>query len=284
MNQCLRAAEAMFDMHFSPPVLPMLKRKSFGDINEQTPKRQAIMSPMVDQQHPQARSFGAHNTASIQPISIQPRPSPNGHPAPSPSISSPPVSATPPNVMPPRKRGRPSKATREVWARNKASQPGGYAPISPAPIAPSAAQSIPQQTYSPSPGATPVYQVSPGSAPEIRPKKQTRTQAADKKQQTEDIPRSVQGSPETMDQNPPRTGFDYGWRDNPRGVDQKQAGGNLGPVPLEPPIQSQRPRGNHPIQIPHSPVVTAAIPRTTVADPALEHARVDGLPRVTNQA
>lgn len=277
MSQCLRAAEAMFEKHFSPPVMPVLMPKPVGDINQT-----AIPPPMERQPYPAARSFQTRNATAAQPISIQPRPSPNGYPAPSPSTSSPPMLL--PFVMPGRKRGRPSKADREARGRANASQSGGYTPISPAPIAPSPAPPTAQNTYSPGPSAAPAYQLSPGSAPEPRPKKKARTTAADTQQQTENVPRSVQGSPESADQKIPGAALDYGWRDNTRRVDQIQAG-NPGPVPLEPPIQPQRPATVHqPIHSPRTSLPTAGVHRATVASPVVEQATTDGHSRVANQA
>lgn len=285
MDQCFRSVQAMLNVSFSPPEFAPLKRKSFGDINEQPPKRRAIASPAERQSFPSARSFGAHNTAATtttnQPINIQPRPSPNGLPALSPSTSSPPVSAPVATAVPPgRKRGRPSKADREMWARTKQPQPGVYTTISPVPIAPSPVAPTAQPAYSPSPSTTSAYQVSPGTAPEPKPRKQGRAQAADRKKQADNVPRTVQGGPESVDRKTP-SAPDHGWRDNARSVDQNRAG-NPSPVPLEPPVQPQRqPTNQPPIHSPHTTLLPAASHRN---DPPVEHTRAEGNPRVSNQA
>lgn len=292
MSQCLRAAETMFDKQFLPPVMPMFKRKSFDETSEQILKRQAVMSPMERQAYPAPRSFGSQNASTAQPVSIQPRPSPNGYAAASPSVSAAPVSVTPPVAMPPgRKRGRPSKADKEARARARAnvSQSAGYTPITPAPIAPLPAPPTPQQTYSPSPSATSAYQISSESAPEPKPNKKSRPPAPDNQQQSEDVPRSVQGmvtSSESAGQQTagPEVGLEYRWRDNALREDQKDAGRNSGPVPLEPPIQTQRPAAHQPLRDSHMSLATAGVHRATAPAPAMEHAMKDGHPRVANQA
>lgn len=281
MSQCLRAAESMFERHFTPPVMPVLKPKpAFGDIN------QTAMSPMERPAYPVSRSFEAHNAAAVQPISIQPRPSPNGHPVPSPFTSSPPVPVSLPVVLPSKKRGRPSKATREAWARAKASasQSGGYTPISPAPIAPSPAPPQLQRTYSPSPSAASAYQISPGNVSEPRPKKKARTTVAEKEHQTEKIPRSVQGSPEKAAQKSPGLGLGSGWHDNTWSVDQKQPG-TSGPTPLEPPIQPQRPTAvDQPIHNPHPSLSMTGMPGSSDSTAAAKQPKTEGQVRVSSHA
>ncbi|OTB07200.1 hypothetical protein M426DRAFT_85178 [Hypoxylon sp. CI-4A] len=133
MNQCFGAVENMFQAKLSPPNLTGLKRKSLSDLVDHPSKRQAMMAPI------EPPATGAR--------SIQPRPPPpNGFPA------SVPVSISPPVALTGKKRGRPSKADKEAQAQARAiySRMSDYTPITPAPLAPIAAQ--PQREYISSPG------------------------------------------------------------------------------------------------------------------------------------
>lgn len=317
IRQCHRATELMFNMHLPPPAVPSLKRKSFGDISEQLPKRQAIMSPTEPQAYPTSRSFGSHGVSQTQhqlqpqsqlqlpphlqhqpppssslpqlqpqlqaqPVNIQPRPAPNGFAA-SPSTSSPKVSTSTPSGTG-RKRGRPSKADREAWARANASQTTTYAPITPAPIAPQPVPARPQSTYSPSPVGPPAYQIS-SSAPASDQKskrKGGRPSAAEEQQRSESIPRSIQpmASPDTGDQqnigdNQNEPEREEEWRERASQTAGKRTPGeHPGPVPLEPPVLRDSALDRH------SGLPFAASALREV----VEHARNEGHAPLANQA
>ncbi|KAL1878814.1 hypothetical protein VTK73DRAFT_7467 [Phialemonium thermophilum] len=172
MMQCLQAAEVMFDMRMSPPPMPVLKRKSLGDISEHLSKRQALMSPLEPQPYSAPRSFNFQSAHATQPVNIQPRPAsnPNGYPLASPSAPSPTVSASNPQPPSGRKRGRPSRAQREAWARaNPSPSSSGYTPITPVPIAPLPSPSAPSShAYN----ATSHHSVSQAPAPPDSPRDQ----------------------------------------------------------------------------------------------------------------
>ncbi|OIW33888.1 hypothetical protein CONLIGDRAFT_640965 [Coniochaeta ligniaria NRRL 30616] len=319
IRQCLRATELMFNMQLQPPAVPSLKRKSLGDISEQLPKRQAIMSPIEPQAYPAARSFGSHGVSQTQhqlqpqtqlqipphlqhqpppsslaqlqpqpqaqPVNIQPRPAPNGFAA-SPSTSSPKVSTSTPSSTG-RKRGRPSKADREAWARANATQTTSYAPITPAPIAPQPIPAKPQSTYSPSPVGPPAYQIS-STAPASDPKPKSkvgRPSAADQQPRSESVPRSIQpmASPDTRGHqiiNDPQAEPERedDWRERASQTGQKTTGEHPGPIPLEPPVFQGSAIG------PHSGSPFAASALREVIGPAMEQARNEGHAPLANQA
>lgn len=320
IRQCLRATELMFNMHLQPPTVPSLKRKSFGDISEQLPKRQAITSPIESQAYPAARSFGSHGVSQTQhqlqpqsqlqipphlqhqpppssvpqlqpqlqslPVNIQPRPAPNGFAA-SPPTSSPNVSTSTPSGTG-RKRGRPSKADREAWARANATQTTSYAPITPAPIAPQPVPTKTQSTYSPSPVGPSAYQIS-STAPASDPKskrKGGRPSAGDQQQQrSESVPRSIQptASPDTRDhrsrsddQTEPER--EEGWRERASQTGQRTPGEHPGPVPLEPPRLQGSALNRHS----GSPFAASAL--REVIGQTIEHGRNEGHPPLANKA
>ncbi|KAI0883378.1 uncharacterized protein GGS22DRAFT_29672 [Annulohypoxylon maeteangense] len=130
MNQCFGAVETMFQTKYPPPNLTSFKRKSLSDLVDHPAKRQAMMAPLEP----------PVTAARV----IQPRPPPNGYP---PAV---PVSISPPVTSTGKKRGRPSKADKEAQARAVYSRISEYTPITPAPLAPLAAQ--PQREYASSPG------------------------------------------------------------------------------------------------------------------------------------
>jgi hypothetical protein len=277
------------------------------------------MSPIEPQAYPAARSFGSHVVSQTQhllqpqsqlqipphlqhqpppsslpqlqpqpqaqPVNIQPRPAPNGF-ATSPSTSSPKVSTSTPSGTG-RKRGRPSKADREAWARANATQPTSYAPITPAPIAPQPAPTKTPSTYSPSPIGPPAYQIStnaPASDPKPK-RKGGRPSAADQQQRSESVPRSIQpmASPETRDhqnisdhQTEPEREED--WRERAGLTGQRTPGEHPGPIPLEPPVHQGSSLDRHS----GSPFAASAL--REVIGPAMEHARNEGHAPLANQA
>lgn len=156
MNQCLHAAEIMFNMPMPPPVISPLKRKSLGDLPDHFSKRQAVASPG------EASPRAIQPAIGTQPVNIQPRP--NGYNA-APLAPSPPVSATPYNPAPTRRRGRPPKSVQNTW------QVSTYPPISPAPIAPSPAPVTAPQPHSPSVRAPLAFQAPPQMPSDQRSKK-----------------------------------------------------------------------------------------------------------------
>jgi hypothetical protein len=149
MDQCIRAAEGMLNTRIPPPPEISSLKRSLSDISGDfygSSKRQAVMSPaeaaQVQSYPTPVRGYAAvaahpTTTASPQPVHIQPRPS-NGYATSPPSVCSPPVSVTAPNVaLPPaRRRGRPPKVKDDALARQHGSQTTTYAPISPAPPPP----------------------------------------------------------------------------------------------------------------------------------------------------
>ena len=232
-----------------------LASRSFGShgINQTHPQaQQSLQIPPRHQQQLPPTPTHTHSQPQVQllpqpqgqPVNIQPRPAANGFSA-CPATTSPTASTSAPTPTGTgRKRGRPSKADKEAWARANASQPTGYAPISPAPIAPQPAPTQTQSTYSPSPVGQPAYQISPSApASDPRPKKKGRPSAADK-QRSESVPRSIQpiassdlrdhhGTGE-QDTRPEREGQDR--RERAGHTGQRTPGEYQGPTPLEPPI------------------------------------------------
>jgi len=319
IRQCLRAAELMFNMQLQPPTLPSLKRKSFGDISEQLPKRQAILSPSDPQTYSASRSFGAHLAGQtqhqlqqqsqlqipphlqhqppppslpqlqpqpqVQPVNIQPRPAPNGFAA-SPSTSSPRAAASTPTGTG-RKRGRPSKADREAWARANAAQQTSYAPITPAPIAPQPAPTATHSTYSPSPVGQPAYQISsvaPASDP--KPKKRGgQPGAADQQQRSESVPRSVQPivSPDARDHHNISDQHSKAEKEEDwreRANQTEQRTPRTYPSPNRAEPAVQQSSAVD--RHPGSPYAASAL--REVLDPTMEHSRNEGQPTVANQA
>ncbi|KAB5570360.1 hypothetical protein GE09DRAFT_705607 [Coniochaeta sp. 2T2.1] len=343
IRQCLRAAELMFDMHLPPPSVPSLKRKSFEDISEQLPKRQAVQSPLEVQVYPPSRSFGSHGVTptqhqyqvqaqqqpqqllqhqshmpphtqhaapatalpqlqpqpQAQPVNIKPRPPPNGFAA-SPSTSSPIVfknttsstvnkittSARKPNPTG-RKRGRPSKADREAWARANPAQPAGYTPITPAPLAPQPSPSQPQATsYSPIPVGAPAYQFSTGPSSDPMPRSMGDLSSTADEQRYESVPRSIQpiASPETSEQHDHREedikedAETQDLREAAHQTSQRTPPSNSGPIPSE----SHMPQTSALERHSGSPFAASAL--RGVIGPTMEQARNEGHPQVANQA
>lgn len=316
LRQCHQATEVMFNMHLQPPTVPSLKRKSFGDISEQLPKRQAIMSPIEPQAYATSRSFGSHGVGQthpqlqpqpqvqphhqpyqaaplhslpqlqpqppVPPINIQPRPAPNGITA-APTTSSPTVLTSTPTGTG-RKRGRPSKADKEAWARANAAQQTGYAPITPAPIAPQPASTQSQPTYSPSPVGQPAYQISSTApASDTRPKKRGRPSTADKRR-SESVPRSIQpivsadSHKDLAEQDTKSEKEEQDWVDRAGHGVQRTPGDHPVPTPLEPPIHQSSTFNRHS----GSPFAPGAL-REGVG-PVMEHARNEGQAVAANQS
>jgi len=187
MNQCLRAAEAMFNLTIPPPAISPLKRKSFSELSDHIPKKQAIGSPGEGSPYAIPRNPNTQSPGLGQPVNIQPRP--NGFP---PHTLTPGTAITPISqnvVLPPRRRGRPPKA--ETLARQGVQQPSHYPPISPAPIAPSPVQYIAPRP--PSPG--PAYQVWSATPAEAKAKKKLHAITDDKSPSSETVPRTIRSTP-----------------------------------------------------------------------------------------
>jgi hypothetical protein len=280
MNQCFRAAENMFNVQIQPPTMPQLKRKSLGDLTEPYSKRQAIASPIEQHPYPLARGFGPQPASTQLPslpqsVHIQPRPSPNGYVA-SPVTSSPTIPAALPMPTPTtgRRRGRPTKAEKEAQTRANNPQGTGYAPISPAPIAP-----LPGYTPSPSNAPPPAYQAAPGaSSSEPRSNRRGRPSGSDKQTTAANVPRTTQAPvADVGTQKMPPGDFEGTERwDRPPGSTSQ------GPIPLEPPIQS---RGSVLPQAgpsPRNPIIPGAL--RDIATPSVEQGRNDDHPPVDNQA
>ncbi|KAK4204374.1 hypothetical protein QBC40DRAFT_250077 [Triangularia verruculosa] len=144
VNQCLQAAEAMFNAPMPPPLISPLKRKSFGDVSDQLPKRQALSSP--SEPPPYGMPHNATPAFAQHPINIH---HPNGQPtvALAPNPNTVPASAPTPYPGPPRKRGRPPKSENRPghWQITTS-----YPNITPAPIAPAPAPASAPQPSSPS--------------------------------------------------------------------------------------------------------------------------------------
>lgn len=309
----------MFNMHLHTPTVPPLKRKSFDDLSEPLPKKQAVMSPIEPQQyHPASRSFGAlggsqvqlqpqphivqthsHTLPQIQPVSIQPRPAPNGVGL-SPSAPSPTVSTKPlppkraPRVRFPtgRKRGRPSKADKEEWARQNAtqSQSTAYTPIIPAPIAAPQPPSTFQHTFSISaPGGPIPSEPTAHRAPsnESVPEPTSHTKGLSPGTETHHRPESAPGSlrpTPTTDLRGPQAGGlqryeQSSWRDSVLRSDQRTLGEP--PTPMEPRISHGSPFDQH-RQHSHSPFAPGG--HRESMGPAMEPVKSEGYPAVTNQA
>ncbi|KAK3692904.1 hypothetical protein B0T22DRAFT_30480 [Podospora appendiculata] len=242
MNQCLRAAEAMFNTPIPAPAISPLKRRSVGDLNEHVSKKQAVASPgEASSPYAMPRNF------SMQLPSIQPRP--NGYPP-----MNPPVPAPAPTVVPARRRGRPPKA--ETMARQNTSQIIQYQPISPAPIAPSSGQAMAPQPQSPGPGGYPGYQIVGVSDP--KSKKRGRQSGPERQILPETVPRIVQGTSGSETGARQAAAEYYDWRED---REQRRNSGP-GPVPLEPPIAP-----HHQLPPPRSPHPSLARARETTTTP-----------------
>lgn len=138
VNQCLQAADDMFQTTVERP---SLKRKSFGDIHDQTPKRMALATPLEPPTHAtplsltpvvpplhsrtltpnsapaESLSFPPPNLSHPQHVNIQPRPLAPGTPATAapPSLPIPYGQLQPPPTG--RRRGRPSRADKSRQLR-----------------------------------------------------------------------------------------------------------------------------------------------------------------------
>ena len=190
MNQCLRAAEAMFNMSIPPPTISPLKRKSFGELGDHPSKKQAVGSPGDASPYGLPRNISTQSPGVAVPVNIQPRP--NGLPAANAPTNMPnPISQN--VVLPPRRRGRPPKA--ETLARQGLPQLAHYAPISPAPIAPlPVQQAIAPRHQSPAPA----YHWSPTTAARDTKaaKKKGRQSGGDKQlSPPESVPRTLHPAP-----------------------------------------------------------------------------------------
>ncbi|GAB1320233.1 hypothetical protein MFIFM68171_10443 [Madurella fahalii] len=252
MNQCLHAAEIMFNMPMPPPVISPLKRKSLGDLPDHFSKRQAVASP--GDASPRGLSLGALQPAvGAHPVNIQPRP--NGYGS-APLAPSPSVSAAPYNPAPTRRRGRPPKSVQNTW------QVSTYPPISPAPIAPSPAPAIAPQPHSPGLRAAPAYQAAPQMPSDPKPKK---------KPLLEILPRPAQGTPglEPAARSPIPGGEYQDRREETTRREYYQAQA-AEPTAREPPMSSHlqnqilpRPRSPHPHPSSREPIA-----RPALTDPA----------------
>jgi len=198
-------------MQIQPPTISPLKRKSISEMAEHASKKQVLGSPGDASPFAIARNVNTQSPGLGQPVSIQPRP--NGYPPPTLTPSTPITPLSQNVVLPPRRRGRPPKA--ETLARQGASQPTHYPPISPAPLAPSPAQ--PLAPRPPSPG--PSYQVWSAAPQEPKAKRKGRHPASDKQlPPPETIPRTLHGTPGSESDTRQVAGLsaEYGdWRDRP---------------------------------------------------------------------
>ncbi|OHF00165.1 hypothetical protein CORC01_04573 [Colletotrichum orchidophilum] len=171
MGQCLAVTEHMFQ---GPMRIPDLKRKSMNDLLEQPPKRLAAASPMEPpaQLPPLASatqglaSYSSSMSASSllpappqlhnqQLANIQPRPAGMGNVGRAKGSRSPGQQQQP--SLPPRKRGRPSRADKARQLR----------PLLPQRLTPLAPAPRPIARESPTtPGEFSMYKLSPGAASE----------------------------------------------------------------------------------------------------------------------
>ncbi|KAK0646282.1 hypothetical protein B0T16DRAFT_390740 [Cercophora newfieldiana] len=258
MNQCLRAAEAMFNMAIPPPAISPLKRKSISDMGDHASKKQAIGSPGEASQYAIPRNVSTQSPGLGQPVNIQPRP--NGYPPPTLTPSTPITPISQNVVLPPRRRGRPPKA--ETLARQGAQQPAHYPPISPAPIAPSPVPHLAPRPPSPS------YQVWSATPPEAKSKRKGRQSAGDKQLPLpETVPRTIHGAPssepDTRQIGGPSTEY-LDWRERPP-VREPFRGG---PSPI--PRESTLPPILPPPRSPQPPLEGAARAREPPTSTSLE--------------
>ncbi|KAK0732771.1 hypothetical protein B0T21DRAFT_200982 [Apiosordaria backusii] len=163
MYQCIRAAETMFNAPMPPPLISPLKRKSFGDVSDQLPKRQALASP--SEPPPHGLPYNATPAFAQHPVNIH---HPNGQPtvALAPNPNTVPASAPTPYPGPPRRRGRPPKSENRSghWQITTS-----YPNITPAPIAPAPAPTPAPQPSSPSFRVQPPIAPAPAPAPGQHP-------------------------------------------------------------------------------------------------------------------
>lgn len=246
----------------------------------------------------QALPTQSHTQSQTHPVSIQPRP-PSTNVGPSPAISSPPITTT---MLPAkstrasrgsargrsstgRKRGRPSKADKEEWARQNAlqSQPTVYAPIVPAPAG---TQPTYQNIFSiATPGATVVSNSTPyraksnESLPESASQRQEPAPGQDTHQRAHSAPRTLLPAPTT---NQPTHQVEEGqryehsaWRDSVLRTDKSP------PTPRE----TRMSHGyilDQQVQHSNSPYTPGGHREGMTA--ATESVQSKGLPAVTNQA
>lgn len=145
-----------------------LKRKSPSDFDAPGPKRPSV-----------APSLEPASTAAPY-TRIQPRPPHNGYTGM--------ATGQGPQVTPTgtgRKRGRPSKADREAQAR--ANAPSSFAPINPAPLAPTVPHFTPQDHGAVA--SAPAYRTSPGPS-DFASRRGSRPLSADRTQPVSIVPRT----------------------------------------------------------------------------------------------
>jgi hypothetical protein len=201
MNQCLQAAETMFQLPMHAP--QSLKRKSLDTSIEHSPKRIATM-PQLPALEPLAPGISSPISTTLPPLSsistrqvgvlspittnpqhvnIQPRPmDANGYLA-SASQHPPPLPPPPPPV---RKRGRPSRADRARQLRPilpqhltpLAPHPTPVTPIAPHPITIPTATGPAQESNVGTPSSS--YSASPGPVGSQRGRKRGRPPSSDK--------------------------------------------------------------------------------------------------------
>ncbi|KAK3375104.1 hypothetical protein B0H63DRAFT_267268 [Podospora didyma] len=241
MNQCLYAAETMFNMQIPPPAIQPLKRKSLGDLGDHIPKKLAAIHPTLGDTAPYAvpRNFGLQPAGAVQPVSIQPRPA--GY-TPIAQAPNPPSSGPTPSSAPPagRRRGRPPKVDA---TRQNPPQMIAYQPITPAPIAPSPGpQNIAPQPRSPGPSQAPgghaLYQIQTTSIPELKPKRKGRPSAVDKQSLPETPPGTAGGPSSSETCSRPSDGPATKYQDWREIAPRREHDANSGPIPREPPLPS----------------------------------------------
>lgn len=273
MNQCLRAAESMFNMPIQPPTITPLKRKSIGDIGDHAPKKQVLGSPGEASPYAIPRNVSTQSPGLGQPVNIQPRP--NGFPPPTLPPNAPITPISQSVVLPPRRRGRPPKA--ETLARQSAPQTAHYTPISPAPIVPSPIQAIAPRPQSPGPA----YQVWPAAPPDPKSKKKGRQTASDKQlPPPETVPRTLQSAPgsETGTRQTVGPSAEYvDWRERTSGREPAQRPSVLAARELSrelplPPISPSMP----PPRSPQPPLEPGTQARETPTTTSLEQTRQGG--------
>jgi len=246
MNQCIQAAESMFNMSIPAPAISPLKRKSIGDASDQAFKKQAVGSPGDASPYSSIpRNVGTHSPGVAQPVNIQPRP--NGFPPPTLGNITPVTPISQNVILPPRRRGRPPKA--ETLARQGASQSSHYAPISPAPIAPSPVQPIAPRLQSPGPSPGSAYQVWSAAGPDAKSKKKRSQPAGDRQLTLPDtVPRTVHpalnSDPDARQTSGPVTEYPE-WRSRAPALEPLQGGhGPATKGPTLPPILPPPPSPN----------------------------------------
>ncbi|KAK4668482.1 uncharacterized protein QC764_707715 [Podospora pseudoanserina] len=163
VNQCIHAAEAMFNAPMPPPLISPLKRKSFGDVSDQLPKRQALASP--SEPPPHGSPYHATPAFAQHHVNIH---HPNGQPtvALAPNPNTVPASAPTPYPGPPRRRGRPPKSENRSghWQITTS-----YPNITPAPIAPAPAPAPASAPQPSSPSFRAQAPIAPAPAPTSAP-------------------------------------------------------------------------------------------------------------------